>query len=102
MTAPAASFSTFACPGSAASTSNPDVTGFGVDLPIVLMTGYGDVPMSVRAMKAGAVDFLPKPFRDQDMIDAVMAALERDRERRVGNGAAADIRNRYASLSERE
>jgi FixJ family two-component response regulator len=76
--------------------------GFGVDLPIVLMTGYGDVPMSVRAMKAGAVDFLPKPFRDQDMIDAVMAALERDRERRVGNGAAADIRNRYASLSERE
>jgi FixJ family two-component response regulator len=76
--------------------------GFGVDLPIVLMTGYGDVPMSVRAMKAGAIDFLPKPFRDQDMIDAVMAALERDRERRAGNGAAADIRNRYTSLSERE
>ena len=76
--------------------------GLGIDLPIVLMTGYGDVPMSVRAMKAGAVDFLPKPFRDQDMIDAVTAALERDRERRAGNSAAADLRTRYASLSERE
>src|SRR6516162_11372271 len=53
--------------------------GFGVHLPIVLMTGHGDVPMSVRAMKAGAVDFLPKPFRDQDMIDAVaLLSLERD------------------------
>jgi FixJ family two-component response regulator len=76
--------------------------GFGIQLPIVLMTGYGDVPMSVRAMKAGAVDFLPKPFRDQDMIDAVTAALGRDRERRAGNNAAVDIRNRYASLSPRE
>jgi FixJ family two-component response regulator len=74
----------------------------GIQLPIVLMTGYGDIPMSVRAMKAGAVDFLPKPFRDQDMIDAVTAALERDRERRAGNSAAVDIRNRYASLSPRE
>jgi ActR/RegA family two-component response regulator len=55
--------------------------GFGVHLRIVLMTGHGDVPMSVRAMKAGAVDFLPKPFRDQDMIDAVTVAIERDRKR---------------------
>ena len=75
---------------------------FGVHLPIVLMTGHGDVPMSVRAMKAGAVDFLPKPFRDQDMIDAVTAAIERDHERRAAEGAAADIRDRYASLSPRE
>ena len=74
----------------------------GVHLPIVLMTGHSDVPMSVRAMKAGAVDFLPKPFRDQDMIDAVTAAIERDRERRAAEGAAADIRERYASLSPRE
>jgi FixJ family two-component response regulator len=76
--------------------------GLGVHLPIVLMTGHSDVPMSVRAMKAGAVDFLPKPFRDQDMIDAVMAAIERDRERRKADGASAEIRDRYASLSPRE
>src|SRR6185312_10765468 len=76
--------------------------GFGVHLPIVLMTGHGDVPMSVQAMKAGAVDFLPKPFRDQDMIDAVTAAIERDRERRAADSAAADIRDRHASLSPRE
>jgi FixJ family two-component response regulator len=76
--------------------------GFGVHLPIVLMTGHSDVPMSVRAMKAGAVDFLPKPFREQDMIDAIMAALERDRERRASESANADIRDRYASLSPRE
>jgi FixJ family two-component response regulator len=76
--------------------------GFGVHLPIVLMTGHSDVPMSVRAMKAGAVDFLPKPFRDQDMIDAVATAIERDRERRAADSAAADIRERYAGLSPRE
>jgi FixJ family two-component response regulator len=76
--------------------------GFGIRLPIVLMTGHGDVPMSVQAMKAGAVDFLPKPFRDQDMIDAVTTAIERDRERRAADSAAADIRDRYASLSPRE
>ena len=76
--------------------------GLGVHLPIVLMTGHGDIPMSVRAMKAGAVDFLSKPFRDQDMIDAVTAAVERDRERRAADGATADIRDRHASLSPRE
>ena len=76
--------------------------GFGVHLPIVLMTGHGDVPMSVRAMKAGAVDFLPKPFRDQDMIDAVTAAVERDRQRREQDDATADVRDRFASLSPRE
>jgi FixJ family two-component response regulator len=76
--------------------------GLGIHLPIVLMTGHSDVPMSVRAMKAGAVDFLPKPFRDQDMIEAVTAAIERDRERRAAENAAADIRERYAGLSPRE
>jgi len=54
-----------------------------IHIPIIFMTGHGDIPMSVRAMKAGAVDFLPKPFRDQDMLDAVAAALERDRQRRA-------------------
>ena len=66
------------------------------------MSGHSDVPMSVRAMKAGAVDFLPKPFREQDMIDAVVAAVERDRKRRAAESAAADIRERYAGLSPRE
>jgi FixJ family two-component response regulator len=58
----------------------------GIPLPVVVMTGYGDSPMSVRAMERGAVDFLPKPFDDQDMLDAVMAAIERDRERRIIDG----------------
>ena len=74
----------------------------GIHLPIVLMTGHSDVPMSVRAMKAGAVDFLPKPFREQDMLDAVTVAIRRDREQHVAKNAAADIRDRYASLSPRE
>lgn len=76
--------------------------GLGVHLPIVLMTGHSDVPMSVRAMKAGAIDFLPKPFRDQDMIDAVTAAIERDRQQRTTDTAAAEVRVRFASLSPRE
>ena len=76
--------------------------GFGVHLPIVLMTGHSDVPMSVRAMKAGAVDFLPKPFREQDMIDAITTAIERDRERRAADSAWGEIRDRYAGLSPRE
>jgi FixJ family two-component response regulator len=76
--------------------------GLGIHLPIVLMTGHGDVPMSVRAMKAGAIDFLPKPFRDQDMIDAITAAIERDRQRREIDQASADVRTRFASLSPRE
>ncbi len=74
----------------------------GIHLPVVLMTGHGDVPMSVRAMKAGAVDFLPKPFRDQDMIDAVLTALERDRQRRAAERVLAHTREHFATLSARE
>ncbi|MEY9498220.1 response regulator transcription factor [Bradyrhizobium elkanii] len=74
----------------------------GIRLPVVLTTGYGDVAMSVRAMKAGAVDFLPKPFRAQDMIDAVAIALQRDRQRRVIDMELAKIRRRFATLSSRE
>src|SRR5215467_9383061 len=62
------------------------LTQMGVRLPVIMITGYGDIPMSVSAMKRGAVDFLTKPFRDQDMLDAVMAAIERDRERRTLDG----------------
>lgn len=75
---------------------------FGIALPVVLMSGHGDIPMSVRAMKAGAVDFLAKPFRDQDMLDAVAAALERDRRRRLEASGEVELRSRYATLSPRE
>jgi FixJ family two-component response regulator len=73
-----------------------------IHLPVILMTGHGDIPMSVRAMKAGAVDFLPKPFRDQDMIDAVSTAIERDRVRRAADDDGARLRERFATLSPRE
>src|SRR5450755_4916236 len=65
----------------------------GQRVPIIFITGHGDIPMTVRAMKAGAVDFLPKPFRDQDLIDAVTAAIERDRQRRAADSTTADIRD---------
>ena len=74
----------------------------GIRLPVVMMTGYGDIPMSVRAMKRGAVDFLPKPFRDQDMLDAVIAAIERDRQRRTVDGDVSQLQQRFATLSARE
>jgi FixJ family two-component response regulator len=73
-----------------------------IRVPIIFITGHGDIPMSVRAMKAGAVDFLPKPFRDQDMLDAVGAALERDRKRREEDKATAGLRELYEQLSARE
>jgi FixJ family two-component response regulator len=74
----------------------------GVELPVILMTGYGDIPMSVRGMKAGAVDFLVKPFRDQEMLDAVAIAIDRDRARRAGNAEGAMLREKFATLSPRE
>lgn len=72
------------------------------NIPIVFMTGHGDIPMSVRAMKAGAVDFLAKPFRDQDMLDAVTVALEHDRKRRESERQVGDLKALYATLSPRE
>jgi FixJ family two-component response regulator len=74
----------------------------GIHVPIIFMTGHGDIPMTVRAMKAGAVDFLAKPFRDQDMLEAVAAAVERDLQRRDGDGLKQDQETRYRSLSDRE
>jgi len=74
----------------------------GIHLPIVFMTGHGDIPMTVRAMKAGAVDFLSKPFRDQDMLDAVSAAIDRDRQRRQETAARDSLDTRYATLTPRE
>ena len=73
-----------------------------IHVPIVMVTGHGDIPMSVRAMKAGAVDFLTKPFRDQDMLDAVAQAIERDRKRRDSDKALAELRGLFESLTPRE
>ena len=78
------------------------LTELGVRLPVVMMTGYGDIPMSVRAMKRGAVDFLSKPFHDQDMLDAVMSAIERDRQRRTVDGDVSQVQQRFVTLSPRE
>jgi len=74
----------------------------GIESPVILMSGYGDVPMSVRGMKAGAVDFLVKPFRDQEMLDAVALAISRDRARRAASAESLDLKHRFASLSPRE
>jgi FixJ family two-component response regulator len=73
-----------------------------IHIPIIIMTGHGDIPMTVRAMKAGAIDFLTKPFRDQDIIDAVTRAIERDRERRSRDNALTGLRALFASLTPRE
>ena len=73
-----------------------------IDLPIIFVTGHGDIPMSVRAMKAGAVEFLTKPVREQDLLDAVRVALDRDRERLQQECTLATLRERLASLSPRE
>jgi FixJ family two-component response regulator len=73
-----------------------------IHIPVIFMTGHGDIPMTVRAMKAGAVDFLTKPFRDQDMLDAAAMAIERDRKRRQSDQLVSEIRALFEGLSSRE
>jgi FixJ family two-component response regulator len=73
-----------------------------IHIPIIFVTGHGDIPMTVRAMKAGAIDFLSKPFRDQDMLDAVATAIERDRKRRKDEKIKSDLRAHFDSLTPRE
>ena len=73
-----------------------------IPIPVIFMTGHGDIPMSVRAMKAGAIDFLAKPFRDQDMLDAVANALEADRKRRASDDSMVTVRAAYQTLTSRE
>ena len=73
-----------------------------IDLPIIFITGHGDIPMTVKAIKAGAVEFLTKPFREQDLLDAVRIALERDRKRRQSDGVVSDLRARFEELTPRE
>ena len=79
-----------------------DLTEANIHIPIIFITGHGDIPMSVRAMKAGAVEFLTKPFRDQDLLDAIQQALDRDRHARSQQADSADLRNRFHSLTPRE
>ena len=74
----------------------------GVEIPIIFITGHGDIPMTVQAMKAGAVEFLTKPFRDQDLLDAIEQALERDRNARAQRANFDELHNRYGSLTPRE
>jgi FixJ family two-component response regulator len=73
-----------------------------IHIPIIFMTGHGDIPMTVRAMKGGAVDFLTKPFRDQDMLDAVTVAIERDRKRREADKIVANLQTHFETLTPRE
>jgi FixJ family two-component response regulator len=73
-----------------------------IHIPVIFMTGHGDIPMSVRAMKGGAVDFLTKPFRDQDMLDAVTVAIERDRKRRETDKIVANLKTHFETLTARE
>ncbi|QOZ23648.1 Response regulator protein TmoT [Bradyrhizobium ivorense] len=73
-----------------------------IHIPIIFITGHGDIPMSVRAMKGGAVDFLTKPFRDQELLDAVIAATERDRKRREADQTVANLKSLFETLSPRE
>jgi FixJ family two-component response regulator len=89
----------------------PDLSGLdfqrklaesGVQMPVIFITGYADVPMSVKAMKMGAVEFLTKPFRDQDLLDAIQQALERDRVARENRRGVADLQKRYDTLTPRE
>src|SRR5260370_15262826 len=79
-----------------------ELSRLGVKIPIIFITGHGDIPMSVQAMKAGAVDFLTKPFRDQEVLDAVTGALERDLKRRREEQSNLDIQARFESLNARE
>ena len=89
-------------PGRSGLDFQDELSKLGIVLPIILMTGHGDIQMSVRAMKAGAVDFLTKPFRDQDMLDAIAQALARDAARRRDEAALDALRSRYETLTARE
>jgi FixJ family two-component response regulator len=89
-------------PGMSGLDFQSELTKKNIGIPIVFMTAHGDIPMTVRAMKGGAVEFLPKPFHDQSMLDAVHSALEKDRQRRKGIGDTSQLRSRFDSLTSRE
>jgi FixJ family two-component response regulator len=89
-------------PGKSGLDFQQELNAANINLPIVFLTGHGDIPMSVRAMKAGAVEFLTKPFREQDLLDAVQTALERARANHEDEKLLATLRQRFASLTPRE
>lgn len=89
-------------PGMSGLDFQAQLSAMGIAIPVVLMTGHGDIPMTVRGMKAGAVDFLAKPFREQDMLDAVSAGVEKDREQRKQDASASDVRSLFETLTVRE
>jgi FixJ family two-component response regulator len=89
-------------PGMSGLTFHQELVKEGVTLPVIFITGHGDIPMSVRAMKAGAFEFLTKPFHHQELLDAIHAAIERDRDLRRDTVLITDLRKRYATLTERE
>jgi FixJ family two-component response regulator len=74
----------------------------GIEIPIIFITAHGDIPMSVKAIKSGAVEFLTKPFRDQELLDAIDQALERDRVRRQDHSEIVELKSRYDEVTERE
>lgn len=89
-------------PGASGLDLQSDLAKANIQTPVIFITGHADVPMTVRAMKGGAIDFLTKPVRDQDILDAVQAAIERDRKRRDLNKTVSNVRSRFESLSSRE
>jgi FixJ family two-component response regulator len=91
-----------ALPGVSGLDFQQDLAAAGISIPIIFITGYGDIPMSVRAIKSGAVEFLTKPFQDEDLLNAIHQALDRDRVTRQQQNELSDLRKRYESLSARE
>jgi FixJ family two-component response regulator len=89
-------------PGQSGLEFQRELAAAGRELPIIFITGHGDIPMSVQAMKGGAIEFLTKPIRDQELLDAIQSGLTRDRVRRENESSLADLRKRFATLSPRE
>ncbi|MEH2473377.1 FixJ family two-component response regulator [Nitrobacteraceae bacterium AZCC 2161] len=89
-------------PGQSGLEFQRELAAAGRDLPIIFITGHGDIPMSVQAMKSGAIEFLTKPIRDQELLDAIQCGLTRDRVRRENESSLADLKKRFATLSPRE
>jgi FixJ family two-component response regulator len=89
-------------PGKSGLTFQSELASAGIALPVIFITGHGDIPMSVRAMKAGAVEFLTKPFHEQDLLDAIHIGIQRDRHRRRDALLVTELRGRFTALTERE
>lgn len=89
-------------PGASGLNFQQELAQAGVHIPVIFITGHGDIPMSVRAIKAGAVEFLTKPFRDQELLDAINAGIERNRAQRRDGAVMDDLRQRFAALTPRE